>query len=414
MFSLERERGELDTNLQSRGDLAAHPQISQLPVSLLIPGLGAVTAAQLGGVGTDETGPIWPENVGWSGLQLIEFAPLGSRTTIGVGGAARYLVDAQSEGGVLEALAWAKQRGVQVRVLGGGSNLVVADAGFDGLVIAMALRGVACSTASGDARLTAQGGEPWDNVVAHAVGRGLAGLEGLSGIPGCAGATPIQNVGAYGQEVAETIESVRAIDRETQSAVEISAKDCRFAYRDSFFKSEAPERFVVTEVRFSLVERAPANVRYPDLRREVERRGLATPTLAEVRECVLAVRREKSMLLDASDVNGRSCGSFFLNPIVSAADLERVRGVAGDVAVPAYPQPDGRVKLAAGWLIEQSGFRKGLRDGNVGLSTKHALAIVAHEGATAAEVARLSVRIRDGVRARFGVELAPEPNFGDL
>jgi UDP-N-acetylmuramate dehydrogenase len=345
-------------------------------------------------------------------LELLEFAPLGPRTTMGVGGAARYLVEARSEGDVLEALAWAKQRGVPVRVLGGGSNLVVADAGFDGLVLAMALRGVAFSAASGDARLTAQGGEPWDDVVASAVARGLAGLEGLSGIPGCAGATPIQNVGAYGQEVAETIESVRAIDRETGTAVELSAAECRFAYRDSFFKAEAPERYVVTEVRFALSERAPAAVRYPDLLREVERRGLATPTLAEVRDCVLTVRREKSMLLDASDVNGRSCGSFFLNPIVTAADAERVRAVVGaDVKVPTYPQPDGRVKLAAGWLIEQSGFGKGLRDGNVGLSTKHALAIVAHDGATADEVARLSVRIRDGVRARFGVELTPEPNF---
>jgi UDP-N-acetylmuramate dehydrogenase len=345
-------------------------------------------------------------------LELLEFAPLGPRTTIGVGGAARYLVEARTESDVLEALAWAKQRGVPVRVLGGGSNLVVADAGFDGLVLAMALRGVAISAPSGDARLTARGGEPWDKVVASAVGRGLAGLEGLSGIPGCAGATPIQNVGAYGQEVAETIESVRAIDRETGTAVELSAKDCKFAYRDSFFKAEAPERYVVTEVRFALSERAPAAVRYPDLLREVERRGLTAPTLSEVRDCVLTVRREKSMLLDANDVNGRSCGSFFLNPIVTAADVERVRAVVGaDVKVPTYPQPDGRVKLAAGWLIEQSGFGKGFRDGNVGLSTKHALAIVAHAGATADEVKRLSVRMRDGVRARFGVELTPEPNF---
>jgi UDP-N-acetylmuramate dehydrogenase len=360
----------------------------------------------------EETGPPPGETVGWRGLQVIEFAPLGVRTTMGVGGVARYLVDAQSPADVLEALAWAQGRGLAVRILGGGSNLVVADAGFDGLVIAMGLRGIACASAGGgDAELTAQGGEPWDNVVAHAVERGLAGLEGLSGIPGCAGATPIQNVGAYGQEVAETIASVHAIDRDTRSAVELSARDCRFAYRDSFFKSEAPERFVVTAVRFRLTARAPAKVRYPDLQRELERRELATPTLAELRACVLAVRREKSMLLDPSDPNGRSCGSFFLNPIVSAADAERVRSLAGNVTVPSYPQPDGRVKLAAGWLIEQSGFGKGLRDGNVGLSTKHALAIVAHEGATADEVARLSRRIRDGVRARFDVELTPEPNF---
>jgi len=346
-------------------------------------------------------------------LELKEHAPLGPRTTLGVGGVARYLVEAKSEADVREALAWAKQRGALVRVLGGGSNLVVADAGFDGLVLAMASRGIAFARANdaGDARLSAQGGEPWDNVVAAAVARGLAGLEGLSGVPGSAGATPIQNVGAYGQEVAETIESVRVVDRTTHEARELSAEECGFAYRDSFFKSEAPERYVVTEVRFALPARAPAPVKYPDLQRELERRQLSKPTLGELRACVLAVRREKSMLLDPSDVNGRSCGSFFLNPIVSSADVERVRAVAGNVTVPTYPLPDGRVKLAAGWLIEQSGFAKGLRDGNVGLSTKHALAIVAHDGATAAEVARLSQRIQDGVRARFGVPLAPEPNF---
>jgi UDP-N-acetylmuramate dehydrogenase len=331
---------------------------------------------------------------------------------MGVGGAARYLVDATSEDEIVEALAWAEQRGAKVRVLGGGSNLLIADAGFDGLVIALGLRGISCSSPSGDALLTARAGEPWDAVVQSAVSRGLAGLEGLSGIPGSAGATPIQNVGAYGQEVAETIESVRAIDRETRAARELSAKECRFAYRDSFFKSEAPERFIVTEVRFALSERAPAAVRYPDLQREVARRGLELPTLAELRACVLAVRGEKSMLLDAADPNGRSCGSFFLNPIVSAEAAERVRGAAAPgVAVPTYPQPDGRVKLAAGWLIEHSGFGKGLRDGNVGLSTKHALAIVAHPGATASEVARLADRIRAGVKARFGVDLTPEPNF---
>jgi len=241
--------------------------------------------------------------------------------------------------------------------------------------------------------------------------RVFAGLEGLSGIPGSAGATPIQNVGAYGQEVAETITSVRAIDRQALRAVELSAAECRFAYRDSFFKSEAPERFVVTEVRFGLTARAPAPVRYPDLQREVARRGVETPTLAELRDCVLTVRREKSMLFDPSDPNGRSCGSFFLNPIVTTEDAERVRAVTASVTMPSYPQPDGRVKLAAGWLIEQSGFAKGLLDGNVGLSTKHALAIVAHDGATASDVKRLCERIQAGVNERFGVRLTPEPNF---
>jgi UDP-N-acetylmuramate dehydrogenase len=337
--------------------------------------------------------------------------PLGPRTTMGVGGTARYLVDARSEHEIVEALAWAAERGTAVRVLGGGSNLLVADAGFDGLVIAVGLRGIGFSSPRGDALLWAGAGEPWDAVVQSAVSRGLAGLEGLSGIPGSAGATPIQNVGAYGQEVAETIAEVRVIDRDTREVLELSAKECRFAYRDSFFKSEAPERHIVTEVRFALSERAPAAVRYPDLQREVARRGLAAPTLAELRACVLAVRGEKSMLLDATDPNGRSCGSFFLNPIVTADTAERVRAAAAGASLPTYPQADGRVKLAAGWLIEQSGFSKGLRDGNVGLSTKHALAIVSHAGATATEVARLSQKIRDGVQARFGIQLTPEPNF---
>jgi UDP-N-acetylmuramate dehydrogenase len=330
---------------------------------------------------------------------------------LGVGGAARYFAAATTEDEILEALGWAGQQGVPVRVLGGGSNLVVSDAGFDGLVLAVWLRGSSFSSPSGDALFSVKAGEPWDSVVAQAVARGLAGLEGLSGIPGSAGATPIQNVGAYGQEVAETVVSVRVIDRSLLSALEFSAAECRFAYRDSFFKSEAPERYVVTEVRFGLSEREPAPVRYPDLLRELERRAIAAPTLAEVRDCVLAVRGEKSMLLDPNDPNGRSCGSFFLNPIVPAELAERVRSVAGSTAVPTYPQRDGRVKLAAGWLIEHSGFQKGLRDGNVGLSTKHALAVVAHDGATANEVKKLSQRIVAGVRERFGVELVPEPNF---
>lgn len=337
--------------------------------------------------------------------------PLAPRTTLGVGGNARYFIEAQSEHDLLEGLGWAAQRGISARILGGGSNLVVADAGFDGLVLGVALRGLTFSAASGDAELRAAAGEPWDGVVAQAVARGLAGLEALSGIPGSAGATPIQNVGAYGQEVAETIRSVRAIDRQRREVLELSAEACRFSYRDSFFKSEAPERFVVTEVRFGLAARPPAEVRYPDLQRELSRQGLSTPTLAELRACVLAVRAEKSMLLDSSDPNGRSCGSFFLNPIVGADVAERVRAATAGATVPCYPQSDGRVKLAAGWLIEQSGFHKGMRDGAVGLSSKHALALVAHEGATAVDVWRLAERIRSAVRARFGVELTPEPNF---
>ncbi|RYZ09410.1 MAG: UDP-N-acetylmuramate dehydrogenase [Myxococcales bacterium] len=344
-------------------------------------------------------------------MEISDHEPLAPRTTLGVGGKARYFALARSESDVIQALGWAKAREVPVRVLGGGSNLVVADQGFDGLVVGVELRGVSFSPTTGGALLTARAGEPWDDVVESAVRRGLAGLEGLSGIPGSVGATPIQNVGAYGQEVAETIDSVRAVDRATLEPLELDAKACRFSYRDSFFKSEAPERFVVIEVRFALPQRPPGVVRYPDLQRELSRQHLTQPSLADVRAAVLAVRAEKSMLLDPSDPNGRSCGSFFLNPVVSSADAERIERLLPDASLPKYPQPDGRMKLAAGWLIEHSGFHKGLRDGHVGLSTKHALAIVAHGGATASEVRRFAQKIQAGVEARFGVALAPEPNF---
>ena len=336
---------------------------------------------------------------------------LAAHTTLRVGGPARYLVEAHTEDDVRRALELAHQRGLPVRVLGGGSNLLIADAGFDGLVLAVAIGGLTFSDTSDGATLSAGAGVPWDHVVEQAVRRGLSGLEGLSGIPGSTGATPIQNVGAYGQEVAETISSVRVLDRRSLEVSELDAKACRFAYRDSFFKSEAPERYVVTEVRFALSARAPRPATYPDLQRELARRNLSAPSLSELRACVLAVRADKSMLLDPSDPNGRSCGSFFLNPIVTQHDLARVQRVAGSLSVPAYPQADGRVKLAAAWLIEQSGFGKGLRDGAVGLSTKHALAIVAHDGARAEDVRRLAQRIQSGVRERFGVELTPEPNF---
>ncbi len=344
-------------------------------------------------------------------MELQENVALGPRTTLGVGGFARYLVEARSEGDILQALSFATQRGVGVRVLGGGSNVVISDAGFDGLVICIALGGLTWAVDGEHTQLEVAAGEPWDRVVEQAVARNLAGLEGLSGIPGSTGATPIQNVGAYGQEVSETVVLVRAVDRSTRQAVELGAAECRFGYRDSFFKSEAPERFVVTSVRFRLATRRPPRPRYPDLQRELEARGIDVPTLQQLRDSVLAVRSKKSMLLDAHDENGRSCGSFFLNPIVTREQADRVRQQSAPAIAPTYPQPDGTVKLAAGWLIEQSGFHKGLRLGNVGLSTKHALAIVAHAGASASEVMAFAEQLSAGVAARFGITLSPEPSF---
>jgi UDP-N-acetylmuramate dehydrogenase len=344
--------------------------------------------------------------------QPREQVPLAVHSTLGVGGPARFFVEAREEPDVLAALDWAESRDVPVRVLGGGSNLVVADAGVDALVVKLALRGVTHRGVAGGVEVTAAAGEPWDPLVAHAVGQGWAGLECLSGIPGLVGATPIQNVGAYGQDVSEAIVAVRALDRSSGGVVTLDPEACGFAYRNSAFKSQVPDRYLIFSVTYRLVPGGAPAVRYAELARYLEVRGLATPSLAEVRDAVLAIRRAKSMVLDdAADENRRSCGSFFVNPIVTPADAARVEARAGDAAVPRWPERDGRVKLSAAWLIERAGFRRGETDGPVGLSTRHSLAVVAHAGASARDVVRFARRVRAGVETRFGVRLVPEPVF---
>jgi UDP-N-acetylmuramate dehydrogenase len=338
--------------------------------------------------------------------ESVELAPL---TTLGVGGVARWFLDTPDVGALREALAWAKGAGVSVRILGGGSNVVVSDAGFDGLVLRTALRGRVFRDVGRDVELTAHAGEPWDDLVRDSVERGLQGLECLSGIPGWAGATPIQNVGAYGQDVSESIEAVEVLDRATLETASLSAADCAFSYRDSRFKSGEPERFVVVAVRFRLHRGTAPAVRYAELTRHLAESGFERPSLADVRRAVLLLRGRKSMLYDTNDENGRSCGSFFTNPVVAKETASAIEEASRDPAMPRYPQPDGRVKLAAGWLIERAGFEKGFAAGPVGLSTKHALAIVCHDGARAADVLALAETVRAGVRERFGIELVPEP-----
>jgi UDP-N-acetylmuramate dehydrogenase len=344
-------------------------------------------------------------------LEPIEGVPLAPRCTLGVGGPARFFVEASDEAAVLAALRWAQARGVPVSILGGGSNVVVADEGVDALVVRIALRGVTSRATEGVVEVTAAAGEPWDALVARAVGNGWAGLECLSGIPGLVGATPIQNVGAYGQEVAQTVSAVRALDRRTGEAVTLAPADCGFGYRSSRFKSGEPDRFVVLAVTYRLKPWGVPAVRYADVGRELASRGVQTPSLADVRDSVLAIRRSKSMVLDPEDPNRRSCGSFFLNPVVDAAALERVRRAAADPAMPRWSEDGGRVKLSAAWLIEQAGFRRGEGPGPVALSTRHSLAIVCREGARAADVAAFAREIRARVEARFGLRLVPEPVF---
>lgn len=346
--------------------------------------------------------------------------PLAPRTTFELGGPARELVRAEDEATVLEALRDARARGLPVAILGGGSNVVVSDAGFGGLVIAMAQRGVELRVRGASAEITAMAGEPWDELVSMSVERDLAGLECLSGIPGLVGATPIQNVGAYGQEVAHSIAGVRVLDRETLRVHELEPAQCGFGYRSSAFKRD-PHRCVVLAVRFSLRLGGEPVVRYAELRRALglsQDASAALPSLATVRDAVLALRRAKSMVLDPDDPNRRSAGSFFLNPVVDAQTAARVvqRAVAcGWVAreqdVPRYPAEAGKVKLAAAFLIERAGIAKGERQGAFGISTRHALGLVHHGGGTSAELVAFARRVRDRVRAELGVELEPEPVF---
>jgi UDP-N-acetylmuramate dehydrogenase len=346
-----------------------------------------------------------------------EGVPLGPLTTLGVGGLARWLAEAEADADIGEALAFAGARGAPLFVLGGGSNLLVADRGLDALVLRVRLRGIEVQRAGDRVLVRAAAGEPWDALVARAVSEGWAGLECLSGIPGNVGATPIQNVGAYGQEVAETIVEVRAIDRATGAAWALNHARCGFGYRDSAFKRQDRDRYVITGVTFALRPGGAAAVRYPELRRALGDPA-AAPPLSEVREAVLALRRSKSMVLDAGDENRRSAGSFFMNPTLDAgafaaarARIEAAEVLGPGEAVPAYPAGGGRVKLPAAWLIERAGFAKGTRHGRAGISTRHTLALVNRGGATAAEILELAGRVRRGVLERFGVALAPEPDL---
>ena len=333
-------------------------------------------------------------------------APL---TTLGVGGTARWLWRAQSADDVAAAHAWCRERGVGLFVLGGGSNLVIADEGVDGLVLQMGLRGARFERDGEDTLLTACAGDSWDATVAAAVDRGLAGLECLSGIPGSVGGTPIQNVGAYGQEVGDVIASVTALDRSNGEITTIAARDCGFSYRMSRFKAADLDRFVVCEVTFRL-HAGPPTVSYPDVIKYLEQGEITTPTLGDVRRAVIAVRKRKGMVLDPSDGDTRSVGSFFMNPIVAGDVREHVAFVSHETP-PAFALDDGRVKIPAAWLIERAGFQKGHADGAAGISTKHPLALVNRGGAAARDVLRLAAHIKRRVVDRFGIWLRTEPVF---
>ena len=347
---------------------------------------------------------------------IRERVPLAPYTTLGIGGPARWFLEAGDDATLRQGLEWAAEGALPLFVLGGGSNLLVADEGFPGLVLRVALRGVEEEPAGSAVLVRAAAGEDWDPLVARTVGGGLAGLECLSGIPGSAGATPIQNVGAYGQEVSETLAEVEAMSRADGTLRRFAPAECGFGYRQSVFKAAERDRWVVLRVLYRLRPGGEPAIRYPELERFLGGAGAAAPpSLAAVREAVLALRRRKGMVLDPADPDTRSDGSFFVNPIVSEEELEAVlrrarEGGIEEGGVPRFPAAGG-VKLSAAWLIEHAGFAKGHRQGNVGLSSKHALALVNRGGGTAREVRALVAAIRGAVGARFGVRLEPEPNL---
>ena len=330
---------------------------------------------------------------------------LADLTTLRLGGPARHVVDATSEQQLLDVVGVADEAGDSVLLVAGGSNLVVSDDGFDGTVVRVSTRGVAVDAdACSGATVTVAAGESWDGLVARAVDEGWVGIEALSGIPGSVGATPIQNVGAYGQEVAQVVSRVRVYDRYDREVRTVMAADCGFGYRTSRFKAE-PRRFVVLDVTFQL---RLGDLGEPIAYAELARRlgvdlGERAPT-SEVREAVLALRRGKGMVLDPDDHDTWSAGSFFTNPVLSVEEADRLPADA-----PRFVQSDGSVKTSAAWLIDHAGFAKGHGGDAARLSSKHVLALTNRGGATTRQLLDLAREVRDGVEDRFGVRLVPEP-----
>ena len=334
-------------------------------------------------------------------------------TTLGVGGPARYFCEAHSERDLREALVFARERELPVFILGGGSNLVVADMGYHGLVLKIALLGIAQrSLGAGRVRFEVAAGEDWDAFVAGTVQSRCAGLECLSGIPGTVGGTPIQNVGAYGQEVSGTISEVRALHIASLESVVLTNEECQFTYRSSRFNTTDRGEYVITNVSFCLEHGGEPKLVYGDLQSYFADHP-GEPTLAETRESVLEIRRRKAMVITPGDSDSRSVGSFFKNPVITEKHYAELaeRLAACGLRLPSYPADEQRRKIPAAWLAEQAGFHKGYAKGAVGISRHHALALVNRGGASAAEIVALKNEIQAQVRDEFGIELQTEPVF---
>jgi len=358
--------------------------------------------------------PTQPRRDTLDAMLLIENQPLAPLTTFGIGGLARWFVEAVSEAEIEEAVGWAAERGIDLFVLGGGSNLLISDAGFNGLVLKIALPGIDWIDSAGQSKtLRAGAGISWDDCVNRAIAANCAGVECLAGIPGTVGGTPVQNVGAYGQEVSTVIENVRAFDRRERGFVALSTAECKFSYRRSRFNTTDRNRFIVTRVDYRLTRDGAPTIGYADIERALAAAhpSGSEPTLEEVAAAVRCVRQGKGMLLVDGDPDCRSAGSFFKNPVITEEVLRSVeaRSAAAPPRFTAGADNADRVKIPAAWLIEHAGFAKGFALGAAGISSKHTLALINRGGATASDILALAERISDTVAEKFGVGLEMEP-----
>jgi UDP-N-acetylmuramate dehydrogenase len=350
-------------------------------------------------------------------IKIEENVPLAPFTTLGVGGPARFLIRATSDEQILEALNFTRKQGHPLFILGGGSNIVVSDSGFPGVVIKVESSGIQALDEDGCEKISAASGEEWDALVRYCVDRNLAGIECLSGIPGTVGGAPIQNIGAYGEDVSEVISGIHVLDREAQCIKKLSKPDCRFEYRSSIFNSTHTNRYIVLRVDFALRAGGEPRIRYDELRIHLADKK-QPPALAEVRETVLRIRGSKGMVLREEDPDSRSAGSFFKNPLLDPEKAAVIEDKARDGGllhaserIPHFAANSGKVKIPAAWLIERAGFTKGFTCGNAGISSRHALALINRGGATTQDVINLMQMIQTKVSETFGIELLPEPVF---
>jgi len=345
-------------------------------------------------------------------MAIRENVPLAPLTTLQVGGAARYFAELKREDEVREAALFAKTRDLPLFVLGGGSNLVVADSGWPGLVLRVAISGITHDTTGNAVLFSVGAGVNWDDFVAQTIVQNCAGVECLSGIPGSVGGTPVQNVGAYGQEVADTIESVRVLDLKQDRVVVLPKPACGFRYRTSIFNSSERGRYIILRVNYRLKRGGAPSLHYADLQKHFAERK-TPPSLADVREAVRAIRRSKGMLIVPGDEDCRSAGSFFKNPVLSEEQFRDLaeHAVSKGLEIPSYPALNAQRKVSAAWLVEHSGFSKGFAAGAAGISHKHALALINRGDAKASDIVELKDKIQQSVQEAWGILLEPEPVF---